>query len=125
MQVIVANSKADRAFLHSGVVVIHDVTGNPLAIGKTALSGIMLRAYRGGFEFAKYDSFLMKVDTVKCPPLNIKDFQKLAPQYYEPASLMIRVLPWVSELKVMEIRLALDLSIVADGGELVELEEVK
>ena len=121
MLVIVANSKTDRAATFSGVVVVHSVTGNPVAFGKTALSGTLLKAYREGFGFSKYDTFMMEVNTILCPPMNMKIFSQKAPEYFAHAGLVIRVLPWETDLKVMEIGLTEDLSPTLVGGERIGL----
>lgn len=86
-----------------GILILHE-TQEPVLVGDTPLSSILLRDYSKGFRFFVYDRTVYKRREKIIPSKNLEKFMKAGVIYYAYADMMIEQKEFV-DTEVREINI--------------------
>lgn len=84
MQALVLRHKTTPA----GVVIVHD-TNEPVLVGDTPLSSLLLNKYINGFTIVVYDRSVYKRREGVIPPKDLKYFMSVGVQYFSLANMTL------------------------------------
>ena len=86
-----------------GIVIVHD-TLEPVLVGNTPLSKVLLRDYTKGIRFYVYDRSVHKRREKIVRPKNIETFISMGSVYYKVADMTIEQKPFTdSNMRTIEI----------------------
>lgn len=93
MFALVLRYKATVGSTPLGILVLH-ATYEPVLVGNSPLSKVLLRDYAKGFRFFVYDRSLHVRKEVVVQPKNYEQFMRMAPLYYKYARMELEQLPY-------------------------------
>jgi hypothetical protein len=102
MFALVLRYKATVGSTPLGILVLHE-TYEPVLVGTTPLSKVLLRDYDKGIKFFVYDRSLHVRKEVVVPPKNYAKFMNTAPLYYQYAKMELEQRPFDTDNRIIII----------------------
>jgi len=103
MLALILRHNATVGITPPGILILHE-THDPVLVGTTPLSKILLRDYSKGFRLYVYDRTVYARREKVVPPKNLETFLKIGAIYYANAKMEIEQRSYsFDEIKTIEI----------------------
>ena len=93
MQALVLRHKSTVGVTPLGIIILHK-TGDPVFMGTTPMSQILLDAYNKGVRVTLHDKTSYKLREYFSPPKNLDKFLDIGAKYFAFGSMTLEVYPY-------------------------------
>lgn len=103
MFALILRHKANVGTTPNGVIIVHD-TNEPVLVGTTPMSSMLLKNYTLGFKIIVHDRMMNKRREKVVPPKDLDAFMLMGKSYFAQANMSLEMAVYVdANLRAIEI----------------------